>query len=157
MATIEETDSADHQLRLCGQCFPHTEVIGQVAGRIALTYTSAADGHDEQWALVDTGGGHGDDTIIIFTGKPQPDPVEQHAAENGGETRDIPEHVWEDWDRWHKQARRETAGIMDGYGLRGAWRLVQTLIEGGYNPDQNEDAELWLYHRAGLAAEQATR
>ena len=103
------------------------------------------------WRPVDVDGGHRDDTLVTFTHKPAPDPLAKYGDDE--ETlNSLPKEEWDAADKWLELARGEMANLLDGYEARGVWRLVETLRKAGYNPDEDEPAELWLYARAGETA-----
>lgn len=122
----------------CDFCFADPDHLGEIANMYVIR-------HNGNVTLVDS---NGHNALVRFTTDPWPDPVpvDDDAAATAFEADPT---LSERADRWLDEARDAMLSLSTGLDLRASWWFVRDLVDAGYDPDEDGDAELWLYDRIG--------
>lgn len=137
----------DRSDTICPLCFPNMRYVANVTDGLVLGFD---DGH--YCLLIEPC--HNGDVLITFTDAPTPDPVPDDDDEADA-AFDADPGLGLASDQWLSRAEMEMKQVV-GEWLRGVWHLVEDLRHVGYDPEENGEAEFWLYNRIGLLVDADT-
>lgn len=129
----------DEQL-LCNMCFPNHVELGYVAPGLILVL--APDGK----YVIFVSPAHRGDEWVTLPERPEPDPIPDELWDDEAKLEELGEEIWSASNDWVERAYKAFENVSFSY-LRSTWHLVNDLIEAGYNPKEDGEAELWLYAR----------
>lgn len=144
----------DEQM-LCDMCFGGDAVeLGEVVDGLYLVKAGG------QYRLLVPPGHRGDD-IFTFPSRPQADPLagvdwdDLDRRERTGTLTDEEHRLIGESNGWVEEADEGMRGLTAALSLRGAADLYAAMVKAGYDPDEDGNAEMWLYGRCGQAADAA--
>ena len=136
------TDFSEDPWMRTSHCFPEDTVeLGILVNGMSVIRNSAG-------VHLLGGQGHRGDIILTFPSPPVSDPTLGMDDEALDEETPENDALWEEFWQWKQNLDVAMAPFMAGYDLRGAYWLMEDLIKAGYNPHEDEFAEMWLYARA---------
>lgn len=120
-----------------------TVTIGEVVPGIVLVRATVEGCYMEpgEFGLVE-----GDDPLYTFMRVPEPDPYDG-LPDDEVNTRAETDGFGPMLD-WCKLAGGFSKRFL--IDLNTGWRVVQACIKAGYDPDEDGDAGIWLFHRMGV-------
>lgn len=138
---------------ICGFCHPYTTYVCNITDQLVIGHQEGPPFGKRPWPTYVLLGEpcHRGDELITFDITPRPDPVPDDDDESEAAFENDP-NLWAASEAW-LQVAKDAMKPLNAIGINGAWRFVEDLRTGGYDPDSDGDVVFWLYDRIGRAVQ----